>query len=287
MLFRSPDLDFRGYAGTIASGAVAPGDEIVTLPGARSARVSRIVTFDGDRERASAGEAVTLTLDREIDVSRGDVITATTHNLSPRRSLVARLLWMIDDTLATGRDYIIQHAAASANARVAAIHHAIDMETYATRPASRLAMNEIGLVTLACDKPLIVADYRDDRDLGSFILIDRLTNQTAGMGVIELAPAPQATATTVARQEAPSLLAQIAGPPETPARRSFRLRSSLEAAAALTLAAIVWLLTQNLLASLAVIAFEVVARALIHAIGARGEPSRTALDEVNEGGGGI
>jgi hypothetical protein len=149
-------------------------------------------------------------------------------------------------------------------------------------------MNQIGVVTLACDKPLIVANYRDDRDLGAFILIDRLTNQTAGMGVIELdATQREAVSAPVAPPAAPGFVTLIGGAPGTPTRQKFALRASLEIAAALTLACVVWLLTQNALASLAVILFEIVARSLIHAILARGEPAKSAFDEANEAGGGI
>ncbi len=284
-----PDLDFRGYAGTIAAGVVKPGMEIIALPGARRATIARIVASDGDKESAGAGESITLTLDREIDVSRGDVIAATSHRLSPRRAFSARVLWMIDEALAPGRDYIIQHAAASANARVTALHHMIDVETFGEKPAEQLAMNQIGLITLACDKPLIVASYSDDRDLGAFILIDRLTNQTAGLGTIDLDAAAKLEAPAVAPVAAPvaPLRTKIAGAPGTPARKAFTLRASLEAAAAFTLAGIVWLLASSALAAVAVLVFEFIARAMIHAIGANGGAGKTSIDEANESGAGI
>jgi sulfate adenylyltransferase subunit 1 (EFTu-like GTPase family) len=151
------------------------------LPGARRSKVARIIGPDGEREEAIAGEAVTLTLTDEIDVSRGDVLASTPHHLKPRRNMEARLLWMIDAPLAPGRDYIIQLATGTANARIAALHHQIDVESFQPRPAQVLTMNQIGFVSLACDKALVMADYRQDRDLGAFILIDRLTNQTAAL----------------------------------------------------------------------------------------------------------
>ena len=203
-----PDLDFRGYAGTIASGAIKRGDEIMALPGARRSKVARIIGPDGERDQAIAGEAVTLTLTDEIDVSRGDVLASTPHHLKPRRTMDARLLWMIDAPLAPGRDYIIQLATGTANARIAALHHQIDVESFQPRHAQVLTMNQIGFVSLACDKALVMADYRQDRDLGAFILIDRLTNQTAALGVIEPAVAVAAE-TSIALAVAPSLWARI------------------------------------------------------------------------------
>ena len=203
-----PDLDFRGYAGTIASGAIKRGDEIMALPGARRSKVARIIGPDGERDQAIAGEAVTLTLTDEIDVSRGDVLASTPHHLKPRRTMDARLLWMIDAPLAPGRDYIIQLGAGTANARITALHHQIDVESFQPRPAQVLTMNQIGFVSLACDKALVMADYRQDRDLGAFILIDRLTNQTAALGVIEPAVAVAAE-TSIALAVAPSLWARI------------------------------------------------------------------------------
>jgi bifunctional enzyme CysN/CysC len=282
-----PDLDFRGYAGTIASGAVTPGMEIMVLPGARRAVISRIVTSDGDKQSAGAGESITLTLDREIDASRGDVISSTAHKLSPRRTFTARVLWMIDEHLAPGRDYIIQQATAGANARVAALHHMIDVETFAEKPADELAMNQIGLITLSCDKPLIVANYRGNRDLGAFILIDRLTNQTAALGTIDLDAAQRLDAPTFVTQPASTLLTRIAGEPGTKARSAFSLRASLEIGAAITLAIIVGLLTASLIVSIAVLVFDLVARTMIHAISANGGAGKTSIDEANESGAGI
>ena len=206
-----PNLDFRGFAGTIASGVLRPGDEVIVLPGARRTTVKRIVTADGDLDEARAGQAVTLTLADEVDVSRGDVLAAASHRLTPRRSLTARVLWMIDEPLSPGREYIIQQGTATANARVAALHHAVDIETFVKKPAESLAMNQIGLASLVCDKPLVVARDAGDRELGSFILIDRLSNQTAALGVIDLDAAPPATSGT-GTAEAEAKVAHVATP---------------------------------------------------------------------------
>ena len=246
-----PNLDFRGYAGTIASGALKRGEEITVLPGARRSTVARIVTADGDLDEAAAGQAITLTLADEIDISRGDVISAASHRLTPRRSLTARVLWMIDEPLTPGREYIIQHAATTANVRVAALHHAIDIETFAQKPVDRLAMNQIGLVSLACDKPLIeappvVADIPRDT------LGDRLR---AHVGV--------------------------AG---TPRREDFIRDSALGGAGALGLGLVAWAISGNAMAGGGVALVDFVARPILRAL-----VKRRAHDprDINESGAGI
>ena len=271
-----PDLDFRGYAGTIASGEIRRGDEIVALPGARRSKVARIIGPDGEREEAIAGEAVTLTLTDEIDVSRGDVLASTPHHLKPRRNMDARLLWMIDAPLAPGRDYIIQLGAGTANARIAALHHQIDVESFQPRPAQVLTMNQIGFVSLACDKALVMADYRQDRDLGAFILIDRLTNQTAALGVIEPAVAVAAE-TSIAPAVAPSLWARIG--------------SQLDAGDAVlsvVLAMAVYVLSASAPAALAVLVTDLVLRPALSFARAQARAKTAAMRDDNiESGAGI
>jgi bifunctional enzyme CysN/CysC len=269
-----PNLDFRGYAGTIAAGVVRRGEEITVLPGARRSTVSRIVTADGDLDEARAGQAITLTLADEIDISRGDVLAATSHGLMPRRSLTARVLWMIEEPLSAGRDYIIQHATTTANARVATLHHAIDIESFAEKPADALAMNQIGLVSLACDKPLIVTRERGDRELGAFILIDRLTNQTAALGVIDLdAAAALDVAAPVVIPPPPTLgerIRAMAGEPHTPQRDDFTRDTALGGVGALGLVFV------------AVVDF--IARPILRALVKRREPDSR---DINESGAGI
>ncbi len=184
-----PDHRFRGFAGTIASGAVRPGDRVTVLPGGAHSAVARVVTGDGDPREASAGEAITLTLADELDVSRGDVIVAATDAIAPRRRLEARLLWMTDPALRPGATYLLHIGSASAGARVETLHHAIGVDDFAPRQSDGLSVNEIGLVTLSLDRPVVATRYEDNRELGGFILIDRMTNQTAAIGFVREFPA--------------------------------------------------------------------------------------------------
>jgi len=182
-----PNADFRGYAGTIASGSVAPGDAVTILPGGQAGVVSRVVTADGDLDLAREGQAVTLTLAAERDVSRGDVIVTAGASLSATHGVTARLLWMAEQPMAEAGSYLIKLGTAVANASVARLRHAIDIHGFMPKPASSLTMNDIGVADLRFDKALVAAAYRDSRALGAFILIDRMTNQTVAMGMVESA----------------------------------------------------------------------------------------------------
>ncbi len=284
-----PNLDFRGYAGTIASGVLRTGDEIVVLPGARRSTVARIVTADGDLAEAWAGQAVTITLADEIDISRGDVLSAPTHRLTPRRSLLARVLWMIDEPLTQGRDYIIQQATANANARVANLHHAIDIENFNEKPADALSMNQIGLVSLACDKALVVARERGDRELGVFILIDRLTNQTAGLGVIDLDAATGeatndiAAAPPIAATFADKLRAHV-GESGTPRRAAFARESASAMGLAALLGVVAGGVSGNVAAGIAVTIVDLIARPTLRLLIARAD---ALPDDIIDPGAGI
>jgi sulfate adenylyltransferase subunit 2 len=191
-LVNRPNQDFRGYAGTVASGVMHVNQPVVALPGGQRSRIARIIAADGDRASAAPDEAVTVTLSSEIDVCRGDVIVPADDPLRPLTAVASRLLWMAEEELNLGQNFVVRLGTASANARVARIHYAIDMQTFAaypaTTPGATLGMNDIGLVDLAFDKPLIAADYATDRTLGALILVDRMTNQTVAMGVVEPAP---------------------------------------------------------------------------------------------------
>jgi bifunctional enzyme CysN/CysC len=282
-----PNLDFRGFAGTIASGTLKRGADIIVLPGARRSSVTRIVTSDSDLEEARAGQAVTLTLADEIDVSRGDVLAATSHGLMPRRSLTARVLWMIDEPLSAGREYIVQHATTTANARVATLHHAIDIETFADQSVEALAMNQIGLVSLTFDKPLIVTRERGDRELGAFILIDRLSNQTAALGVIDLDAAIKPNVVTVAavtKQTLGDRARLKIGEAGTPQRAVFVRDTALALAFALALGVVAWLISNSVAAGVAVALIDLIGRPLT-----RVTLRQRKLDpaDVNESGSGI
>jgi bifunctional enzyme CysN/CysC len=180
-----PDSEFRGYAGTVTSGVVRVGQQVAALPGGQTAKVARIVTADGDRATAEAGRAVTITLDREIDVARGDVLAAADDAPTASANIEAELLWMATDPLVPGREFTVRLGTASAHARIVSIRHAVDIQTYAYRKPASLKLNEIGLVEMALDKPLVTRPYATDRTLGAMILIDRLTHQTVGMATVQ------------------------------------------------------------------------------------------------------
>ena len=182
-----PNLDFRGYAGTVVSGRVRPGDRIVVQPSGGQAEVKRIVTMDGVQPMAAAGDAVTLVLDREIDVSRGDVLAAADAPVGVADALSARLIWLHDTPLVAGRDYLVKLGARSVPGTVERIRHRIDVNTRDAVPAASLGLNDLGSIELHLQLPVAFEPYSDSRDLGGFILIDRLTNATVGVGMIEAA----------------------------------------------------------------------------------------------------
>jgi bifunctional enzyme CysN/CysC len=180
-----PNLDFRGFSGWVASGAIKPGDPVVALPSGRSSTVARIVTQDGDLPVAVAGQSVTLTLADEIDVSRGDVLTGVARRPEVAALTEARLLWTAETNMHPGASYIVKLGARTANATIAKVRHLIDIHTFAPAPGRPLGLNEIAVAQLRFDRPLPLDFYRNNRDLGGFILIDRITNETVAFGMIE------------------------------------------------------------------------------------------------------
>ncbi len=178
-----PDQTFRGYAGQIGSGTIRPGDEVLALPSGRRTKVRRVVTFDGDLEMAHAPMSVTLTLADEIDISRGDMIAAGAPPQAAK-TLDATMVWFDAHPLDPAHDYLVKHTSNTVPARVDGVRHLINVATLDTEPAASLAMNEIGVVRIAAAKPLFFDPYKDNRVTGSFILIDRKTNHTAGAGMI-------------------------------------------------------------------------------------------------------
>jgi sulfate adenylyltransferase large subunit len=178
-----PNQNFRGYAGQIASGVIRPGDEVLALPSGRRTHVRRIVTFDGDLKAAHAPLSVTLTLEDEIDISRGDMI-AGGDNPSMARTFEATMVWFDSRPLNQMHDYLVKHASHVVPARVEQVNHRVSVNTLETGHANGLSMNEIGVVRIATAKPLFFDRYQDNRGTGSFILIDRETNATAGAGMI-------------------------------------------------------------------------------------------------------
>jgi sulfate adenylyltransferase subunit 1 len=184
-----PHLDFRGFCGTIAAGTIRPGDELRVAASGRTSRVARIVTMGGDLPEATAGQAVTLTLADEIDVSRGDMLTAPDAPPIHARHPEAHLVWMHDEPLQPGQIYLVKTATAVTPGRVTTVQYAVDVNTLEQKQVPTLGLNEIGVVRLELDRPISFDPYRRNRDTGSFILIDRFTNATVAAGMV-LATAP-------------------------------------------------------------------------------------------------
>lgn len=182
-----PNLDFRGFAGTVSSGSIAPGDPIRILPSGRTTRIARIVTLDGDLLRAVAGQSVTLTTTDEVDCSRGDVIAAAGDPPQVANQFEATLVWMADEALLPGRSYLLKLGTQTVAATVQTPKYAINVNTMAHVVAKTLELNAIGVATLTTAAPIIFEPYADSRELGGFILIDRLTNATVAAGMINFA----------------------------------------------------------------------------------------------------
>ena len=179
-----PHADFRGFSGLVVSGQIAAGDKIVVAGSGETAAVARIVTADGDLDAAAAGESVTLVLDREIDVSRGDVIAAADARPEVSDQFAAELLWMHEEELLPGRSYLMKLGTATTLATVSSLKHRVEINTYQQLPSTRLEINEIGMCNLSCSRPVAFDPYHQIRDMGAFILIDRFTTQTVGAGMI-------------------------------------------------------------------------------------------------------
>jgi bifunctional enzyme CysN/CysC len=180
-----PDLDFRGFAGTIASGRVRPGDAVVVATSGKSSSVARIVTMDGDLEEAVAGQAVTLTLTDEIDISRGDLLSPPDSRPEHADQFEAKVVWLHEDPLLPGRSYLLKIGSATVPAQVSKLKHKVNVNTLQQEPGRTLELNEVGVCNLALGKALAFDPYRDNRATGSFILIDRLSNATVGAGMID------------------------------------------------------------------------------------------------------
>jgi bifunctional enzyme CysN/CysC len=179
-----PHLDFRGFAGTIASGSIRPGDEIVVAGSGRIATVARIVTADGDRASASAGEAVTLTLTSEVDIARGDVLSDPKNRPDIADQFAAHLIWMSEEKLLPGRSYLLKSGSRTVAVTITELKHRLDVNTLGEMAARTLGLNEVGFCNLATTMPIAFDPYSDNHSTGSFILIDRATNATAAAGLI-------------------------------------------------------------------------------------------------------
>jgi len=176
--------DFRGYAGTVLGGQIRVGDEIAVLPSGARSHVARIVTADGDRSEAHCGEAVTLTLDDEIDIARGDMLTDAALPPHNADQFAADLVWMSETPLMPGRSYLLRLASATVTATITELKHRLDINSDSHEAVKQLVLNEIGFVNIALDQVLPFDSYDDNRACGGFILIDRISNETVGAGMI-------------------------------------------------------------------------------------------------------
>ena len=179
-----PNLDFRGFSGQIAGGTVKPGDAVRILPSGKTTTIDRIVTLDGDLEEAVAGQSVTLTLADEVDCSRGDVIAAADAPPEAADQFEATLVWMADEAMIAGRAYWLKLATQSVSATIQQPKYEINVNTLDHLAAKTLELNGIGVVELSTDKPIVFEAYGDNRTLGGFILIDKLTNATVAAGML-------------------------------------------------------------------------------------------------------
>ncbi|MFT4257173.1 MAG: sulfate adenylyltransferase subunit CysN [Pseudoxanthomonas sp.] len=182
-----PNLDFRGFAGTIAAGEVKPGDAVVVLPSGKRSTVARVLDANGDVAVARAGQAVTLTLGDEIDISRGDVIAAAADPPEVADQFAAHVLWMSDAALLPGRPYWLKIGARTIAANISEIKHRIDVNTQEHLAAKRLELNEVGYCNLSLDEATAFEPYAKNRTLGGFILIDRQSNATVAAGTLDFA----------------------------------------------------------------------------------------------------
>ena len=182
-----PNPEFRGYAGLIAAGTVRTGDRVRVLPAGRESRIARIVGMPADLAEAGAGQSVTLTMADEIDVSRGDVIAAADSPAEVADQFEATVVWMDEDALSPGRSYLLKIGARTATAQVTAIKHKVNVNTLEKLAARRLELNDIAVCNLSLDRAIAFEPYEVSRDLGGFILIDRITNRTVGAGMIRYA----------------------------------------------------------------------------------------------------
>lgn len=287
-----PSAEFRGFSGTIAAGRVTKGDAVQALPSGRESRIARIVTADGDLETASAGEAVTLVLEDEIDLSRGDLIAASggaraAVRARVRQNLEARLIVTGEKRVEPGAEFFLKLGTTLVQATVTGLRHAIDIETYASVAARGLDLNGIGVVSLRLDRPLAVMDYADNATLGGFILIDRLTNETSAFGFVM----PDASIAAIENEPTGPLgriLLRLIGPEGSTEHREGLTRASWRLASALAVGGIVGLASGQggvaVLAGLADLVLRPLARAAHDAIWARIIERRDAALTLDGGG---
>ena len=179
-----PNLDFRGFCGTVAAGIFHKGDQIVALPSGKASTIKSIVTYEGDIEEAFPPMAVTLTMEDEIDISRGDIITRSDDLPTIADKFNANIVWMTEKAMTPGRQYTIKLATRSVSGSISNVQHRIDVNTMEHHDANELNLNEIGLCSVALNAPVVFDPYKNNKGTGSFIIIDRLSNVTVGAGMI-------------------------------------------------------------------------------------------------------
>jgi sulfate adenylyltransferase subunit 1 len=194
-----PNQDFRGFAGQIASGTVKPGDAMVALPSGRTSRVKSIHTFDGELQSAFAPQSITLTLEDELDISRGDLIAHQANTPAVTGSFEASLVWLHADPFSAEKTYLLKHTSQTVKAHLQILHR-LDIETLNTHPAHSLSLNEMGEASVKTSRPLMLDAYRDNRITGSFILIDPANNATVGAGMVRRVGADQNLPATAAQK---------------------------------------------------------------------------------------
>lgn len=203
-----PHLDFRGFAGTVALGSVRPGDEIVALPSGKRSRIKDIVTYDGNLEQAVVGQAVTLTLTDEIDISRGNMITHADALPQLSQAVRATVVWMTEQPLVKGKLYNIKVGTQNVPAVVSSINYRIDVNSLARDTTEQVELNGIADVVIEFNAPIVFDRYLDSRHTGSFIFIDRLTNVTIGAGMIEESVQASNSQHAVSSEERAALIGQ-------------------------------------------------------------------------------
>jgi len=179
-----PDYNYRGFAGQIASGTIRKGDRIVVLPSGRTSRIASITTFDGDLDEAIAPQSIAVTLEDELDISRGDVMADPIRPPESGTDFEASLVWFDESPLAGHKSYLLKHGAQTFNARTTRVLHRINMQTLEQETVDTLGMNDVGIVEIATTRPIFFDSYVDNRTTGSFILIDPATNATSAAGMI-------------------------------------------------------------------------------------------------------
>lgn len=180
-----PNLNFRGFCGTVASGLVKKGDQVKVLPSEKTSRVKAIVTYDGDISEAFVDQAVTLTLEDEIDISRGDVIVHAGAEVGFSSRVKAHLVWMSESVMTPGKQYWFKFASKTTPGVVESINHRVDVNTFEQMPSEQANLNDISVVDLSLEQQVVVDKYQQNRATGAFIVIDRITNITVGAGMID------------------------------------------------------------------------------------------------------